>query len=101
MLVHWVILSHPIHAMYHLFHLGFSPAAGHSGYDRIGAEGKKGVTIGSYMHYLHHQYFECNYGGFVALVDKLMGTFHDGSEEANERMNQRLAERRWAKQVAE
>ena len=34
----------------------------------------------------------------MALVDKLMGTFHDGSEEANERMNQRLAERRWAKQ---
>jgi sterol desaturase/sphingolipid hydroxylase (fatty acid hydroxylase superfamily) len=98
-LVHWVIASHPIHAMFHLFHLGFSPAAGHSGYDRIGAEGGKGVTIGAYMHYLHHQYFECNYGGDgLPIIDKLMGTFHDGSRESHERMNRRLKERRWAKQ---
>ena len=101
-LVHWVIASHPIHVMYHLFHLSFSPAAGHSGYDRIGAEGGKGVTIGAYMHYLHHQYFECNYGGDgLPIIDTLMGTFHDGSKEAHERMNKRLEERRWARQAAE
>ena len=101
-LIHWLILSHPIHAMYHLMHLAISPAAGHSGYDRIGAEGGRGVTIGAYMHYLHHQYFECNYGGDgLPIVDKLMGTFHDGTKEAHERMTQRLAERRWVKQAAE
>ena len=100
-LVHWVIASHPIHAMFHLSHLAFSPAATHSGYERIGAEGGKGVTIGAYMHYLHHQYIECNYAGDgLRLIDKLMGTFHDGSKEAHERMNKRLAEREWAKNAA-
>ena len=100
-LVHWVIASHPIHAMFHLSHLAFSPAAGHSGYERIGAAGGKGIKIGAYMHYLHHQYIECNYGGDgLPLIDKLMGTFHDGSAAADERMNKRLAERQWAKQAA-
>ena len=100
-IVHWVIASHPFHAMFHLSHLAFSPAAGHCGYDRIGAEGGRGVKIGAYMHYLHHQYFECNYGGDgLPLLDKLMGTFHDGSEEAHERMTRRLRERQWAKQAA-
>ena len=84
-LVHWVVASHPIHAMFHVFHAGLSAAPGHTGYDRIGAEKGKSVTIGAYMHYLHHQYFECNYGGDgLPLLDKLMGTYHDGSPEAHE-----------------
>ena len=100
-IVHWVIASHPFHAMFHLCHLGFSPAPGHTGFDEIGKEGKKGLKIGAYMHYLHHQYFECNYGGDgLPIIDKLMGTYHDGSPEAHERMKRRLRERHWAKQAA-
>ena len=99
--VHWVIASHPFHALFHLCHLGFSPAAGHSGYDRIGSKRGQSVNIGSYMHYLHHQYFECNYGGHgLPQLDKWMGTFHDGSPEAHARMTRRLRERQWAKQAA-
>ena len=99
--VHWVIASHPFHALFHLCHLGFSPAAGHAGYDRIGAEGGRSMSVGAYMHYLHHQYFECNYGGDgLPILDKLMGTFHDGSPEAHARMTQRLRERQWAKSAA-
>ncbi len=98
--IHWVIASHPIHAMFHLAHLGFSPAPGHAGYERIIVKGDKGVTIGAYMHYLHHNYIECNYGGDgLPLIDKLMGTFHDGSDEAHERMNKRLRQRQWVKQA--
>ena len=100
-LLHWVIASHPIHAMFHVFHAGLSPAPGHSGYDRIGAEKGRSLSIGAYMHYLHHQYFECNYGGDgLPLIDKLMGTFHDGSDEAHERMKRRLRERQWVKPAA-
>ena len=100
-LLHWVIASHPIHAMFHVFHAGLSPAPGHSGYDRIGAENGRNLSIGAYMHYLHHQYFECNYGGDgLPLIDKLMGTFHDGSDEAHERMKRRLRERQWVKPAA-
>ena len=31
-IVHWVILSHPLHAIYHLFHAGLGSANGHIGF---------------------------------------------------------------------
>ena len=52
-----------------------------------------GIESNSYFHYLHHKYFECNYGGTIAPMDQLFGTFHDGSEEAQERMQQRMRDR--------
>lgn len=47
-----------------------------------------------YVHYLHHKYFEVNYGAdqFVPL-DKWFGTFHDGSEAAQQTMLRRLQRR--------
>lgn len=45
---------------------------------------------------LHHRYFECNYGGSVAPLDKLFGTFHDGSPAAHEAMRERLRARHGA-----
>ena len=89
-LVHWVVASHPVHAVFHLMHAGLSPAPGHCGFERIAAKGGKSMKIGNYFHYLHHQHFECNYSGDgMPLFDKLFGTFHDGSDEAAARMNER------------
>ena len=39
-----------------------------------------------YFHHLHHRYFECNYGNRPVPLDKLFGTFHDGTPEAHTRM---------------
>ncbi|MDE0782115.1 MAG: sterol desaturase family protein, partial [Planktomarina sp.] len=47
----------------------------------------------SYAHYLHHKYFECNYADGILPLDKWFGTFHDGSEEAQERLRHRLKEK--------
>ena len=33
--LHWIIPSHPLHAMMHLMHAGLSPAPGHSGFDEL------------------------------------------------------------------
>ena len=94
-LLHWVIVSHPIHALFHLQHAALSPPQGHTGFERIVVKGK-GVSVGTYGHYLHHKYFECNYSGDgVPLFDILFGTWHDGSDQAQERMNKRLQERQW------
>ena len=99
-LLHWIVPSHPLHAMFHLHHTGLSAPQGHHGFERFGVEGK-GVSFGAYGHYLHHKYFECNYGGDgLPVFDMLFGTFHDGSDEATQRMNKRLAERQWAKKAA-
>ena len=98
-LVHWVVASHPLHAIFHLLHTGISPAQGHCGFDRIALGGGRELKIDNYYHYLHHKNFECNYSGDgFPLFDRLFGTYHDGSDEAQERMNRRLAARRWAVQ---
>jgi sterol desaturase/sphingolipid hydroxylase (fatty acid hydroxylase superfamily) len=38
---------------------------------------------------LHHRYFECNYGTSVVPWDRWFGSFHDGTAEATQRLNQR------------
>ena len=55
-----------------------------------------GYTAVGEFHYLHHRYFEVNYGNTQAPIDKVTGTWHDGTREAHER----LKGRRRADQVA-
>ena len=72
---------------------GLSPAPGHTGFDRIKTSEGKTFNSDSYAHYLHHKYFECNYADGILPLDKWFGTFHDGSEEAQERLTHRLKEK--------
>ena len=81
---HWIVLSHPIHAIFHLQHAALTTLWGHTGFEKL--EISKNISIpkaSDYFHYLHHRYFECNYGGGTFPLDKLFGSFHDGSDEAN------------------
>ena len=84
-LVHWVVLSHPIHAILHVQATGLTPALGHLGFDKYLLAGDKALPLGQrYFHYLHHKYFECNYGGDGTVpMDKWFNSFHDGSEESD------------------
>ena len=90
-LIHWIILSHPLHAILHIQATGLTPALGHLGFDKYLFRGKTPLTLGQrYFHYLHHKYFECNYGGDGTVpMDKWFGSFHDGTEEGHELMKQR------------
>lgn len=93
-LIHWVIPSHPIHALFHTQHAAITPAQGHAGFDRIVLLEGIHVKTGDYFHYLHHKYFECNYGGDGPVnLDRAFGTFHNGSEEAGRLMNERFMAR--------
>ena len=65
----------------------------HTGFEKILFTDKVGLESNSYFHYLHHRYFECNYGGTIAPLDSIFGTFHDGSPEAHKAMHQRMKER--------
>ena len=89
-LIHWIIPSHPIHAMYHILHAALSPAPGHTGFDRIVVSDNDAVEVHGLAHYLHHKYFEVNYADGAIPLDKWFGTFHDGSDEAQTAMKQRL-----------
>jgi sterol desaturase/sphingolipid hydroxylase (fatty acid hydroxylase superfamily) len=92
-LVHLVLPSHPIHAMFHLLHAALTPAQGHVGFDKVVVGGEKGFDTHSYAHYLHHKYFECNYADGNIPLDRWFGTFHDGSKEGQAAMDARWAAR--------
>lgn len=88
---HLVIPSNPIVMMFNMHAVGYGALNGHIGFEKL--ELTKDTTVDShaYAHYLHHKYFEVNYGadGLVPL-DKWFGLWHDGSKEADEQMKARF-----------
>ena len=51
----------------------------------------KAISTSAYAYYLHHKHFEVNYADGATALDKLFGTWHDGSKEAQARMEERYA----------
>lgn len=86
--IHWIVPSHPLHAMYNGFHLMMAPVPGHTGFDRVEV-GRSSFATHCYAHYLHHKYFEVNYSDGALPLDKWFGSFHDGSPEADAAMKAR------------
>jgi sterol desaturase/sphingolipid hydroxylase (fatty acid hydroxylase superfamily) len=78
-LIHWIVPSHPLHFLFNAQHTALTPAGGHHGFEGPILKGK--LPTGSYFHYLHHRYFECNYGEATLPLDKMFGTFRDGLPE--------------------
>ena len=93
-LLHWVIPSHPVHAIFHLMHAGISPALGHAGFHKLVTKDERGLMADSYFHYLHHRFFTVNYGVESVPLDKWFGSFHDGSPEAHAAMQARRRDRK-------
>ncbi len=88
-LIHFIIPAHPVHAVFQLLHAGIGPLFhGHIGFEKIQI-GKIGIDTHSHAHYLHHKYFECNYADGAIPLDKFFGTFHNGSDESQEKMIER------------
>jgi sterol desaturase/sphingolipid hydroxylase (fatty acid hydroxylase superfamily) len=55
-LIHWILPSHPVHALFHLIHAGLSPVPGHTGFEKV-VVGKEGaIDTHCLAHYLHHKY---------------------------------------------
>ena len=88
-LLYWIIPSHPIHACCNLLYVGIAPTWGHSGFDKIIIKNREIIKM-EYFHYLHHRYFECNYGNPSVPWDRLFGSFFDGSKESKKMMKARL-----------
>ncbi len=84
--IHWIVPSHPLHAMFNQFHLLLAPTPGHAGFERIELPGGAAVDTHGYAHYLHHKFFEVNYSDGAVPLDRWFGSFHDGSPEATARM---------------
>ena len=54
------------------------------------ARQKGGLGAHAYTHYLHHKYFEVNYGDGLMPLDKLFGSCHDGTPTGDAAMPARF-----------
>jgi len=79
LLIHMFIWSHPFHLFLNSQLTALTPAGGHIGFH--GPIWNESLPTGSYFHYLHHRYYECNYGESNVPLDKMMGTFYDGKNK--------------------
>jgi sterol desaturase/sphingolipid hydroxylase (fatty acid hydroxylase superfamily) len=87
-----VIPSNPLIIIFYLQYVFYTTLPSHLGFGRV-AKGIDGDSFDTdhYHHYLHHRYHECNYSGTV--IDRWLGTWHDGTVEAHERMKARMKSR--------
>ena len=87
-LIHLVIPTHPLHFVFHIQQTALRAIQGHSGYDQLilNSNSKAALPCASYFHYLHHKYFECNYGELTIPLDKWFGSFHDGTKILHEKI---------------
>lgn len=88
-LVHFVIPSHPILAIMHLFNRALGPAFSHAGFEKLKVGDSDLMEAADFHHQLHHRFFECNYGNVDAPWDRWFGSYHDGSDEATARVRER------------
>ena len=93
-LIHLLLPSHPLLALYNLQITGTGAVVGHVGFDKMVLSDKAAIDTHAYAHYLHHKYFEVNYGDGLLPIDKWTGTWHDGSTEGDALMKARLAKKR-------
>ena len=70
----FLVYSTPFAFMWNGVHLLISPAASHSGWEDHFQSDQ--------YHYLHHRFFECNYGTSGTPLDKMFGTFRDKLKES-------------------
>ena len=88
---HLVIPSNPIVALFQLHIAGFGALNGHIGFDKLELTEDAALDSHAYAHYLHHKYFEVNYGGDGLIpLDKWFGTWHDGTKDGDARMQARF-----------
>jgi len=91
--VQWLLALHPVNALFQMHIALLNAAVSHTGFDKLIVSGMPIIDSNNYFHYLHHKNFECNYGSTLVPMDKLFGTFHDGSNEAQKAMRARMQER--------
>ena len=92
-LIHFIVPAHPVHVICHLMFFGLYAIVTHSGFEGLWRNGKKRLHLGNFHHQMHHRFFEVNYGTLEIPMDKLFGTFHDGTEAGDAMMKERLKTR--------
>lgn len=85
-LVHFIIASHPVIVLVHLYSRSLGPTFSHAGFEKLIVGEKRVFDAADFHHQLHHRHFECNYGTVDAPWDEWFGSYHDGTDEATVRI---------------
>ncbi len=92
-LIHLVVLSHPLHLLFHMHWNTMGAGFSHAGFEYLTFRGRPIVKLGVFHHQLHHRYFDCNYGNPYMPWDEWFGSNHDGDPASLARIKQRRAKR--------
>ncbi len=92
-LIHLIVPSNPLLAIYQLHIAGLGAVVGHIGFDKMETVDEKAMNTHAFAHYLHHKYFEVNYADGGIPLDRMFGTFHDGTKAGDALMDARTARR--------
>ncbi len=87
-LFHFVLPSHPIILLVHLYSRCLGPAFSHAGFEKLLVKDTAVVDTADFHHQLHHRFFECNYGTVDAPWDRWFGSAHDGSNADTARVRE-------------
>lgn len=88
-LIHFVVPSHPVIVLVHLYTRCMAPAFSHAGFEKLLVRDKVVTEAADFHHQLHHKYFDCNYGNVDAPWDRWFGSLHDGSDKSNAYIRER------------
>lgn len=92
---HLLIPSNPFVALFQVTSTAFGAIVGHIGFDKLELNEDTALDSHAYTHYLHHKYFEVNYGGDGLIpLDKWFGTWHDGTKDSDELLKARFHKKR-------
>ncbi len=92
---HLVIPSNPVVALFQLHVAGFGAVNGHIGFEKLEITPGRALDSHAYIHYLHHKYFEVNYGGDGLIpFDVWFGTWHDGTKTGDTQMQARFEKKK-------
>ena len=92
---HLLLSSAPFVALFQLTSTAYGAIIGHIDFDKLELSEGAAVDRHAYTHYLHHKYFEVNYGGDGLIpLDKWFGAWHDGTREADEQMKERFRKKK-------
>lgn len=96
-LIHFVLPSHPIHVIFHLFALNLGAVISHAGFDKLIIRDKEIWKAGSFFHQLHHRFYNCNFGSEEVPLDRWFDNFHDGTDESLKRIRENMRKSRSSK----
>jgi sterol desaturase/sphingolipid hydroxylase (fatty acid hydroxylase superfamily) len=99
-LIHLIVISHPVHMLYNMYFTALAAVTSHTGYSSLLVKDRAVVDLGNFHHQLHHRYFDCNYGTQVMPWDKWFGSFHDGTAEATRRVREYQRKKRGGARVS-